>query len=76
MTGAVPSMLSSLPHPSDNHLLRPQEVARIFGVSVVTVRQWSQDGKLPHTRTLGGHHRYRWADVKNLTEQLNVAVEP
>ncbi|MEM6709421.1 MAG: response regulator [Pseudomonadota bacterium] len=38
--------------------LTPNEVAELFGVSPVTVRQWSQKGMLTALTTAGGHRRY------------------
>jgi excisionase family DNA binding protein len=38
--------------------LRTAEVARILHVSPKTVTRWAKDGKLPHSRTLGGHRRF------------------
>lgn len=38
--------------------LTPNEVAELFGVSPVTVRQWSQRGLLEAETTAGGHRRY------------------
>ncbi len=45
-------------------LYKPNEVALIFGVSSKTVGRWAASGKLPFTRTLGGHKRYRDSDIK------------
>jgi excisionase family DNA binding protein len=44
-------------------LLTPGEVARMFRVDPKTVSRWSNIGKLHAIRTLGGHRRYRLADV-------------
>ena len=34
------------------------EVARLLHVSPKTVTRWAKEGRLPHTRTLGGHRRF------------------
>ena len=44
-------------------LLTASEVARLFRVSTKTVGRWGRSGALPLYRTVGGHHRYRLADV-------------
>jgi excisionase family DNA binding protein len=44
-------------------LLTPSEVAKLFGVSPVTVRKWSQDGLLNAVKTPGGHRRYRKKEI-------------
>lgn len=43
--------------------LTPGQVADLFGVSVVTVAKWADEGKLPHFKTPGGQRRFRRADV-------------
>ncbi|MGH3469155.1 MAG: BldC family transcriptional regulator [Thermocrispum sp.] len=47
-------------------LLTPGEVAAMFRVDPKTVRRWAQAGKLSAVQTLGGHHRYRDAEVRAL----------
>lgn len=44
-------------------LLRPDQVAAVFNVSVRTVTYWAWTGKLPAIKTPGGHYRFRLADV-------------
>lgn len=44
-------------------LLTPSEVAEMFRVDTKTVSRWANSGKLPSIRTLGGHRRFRRADV-------------
>ena len=34
------------------------KVAKYFGVSTQTIRNWTQQGKFKEYRTLGGHRRY------------------
>jgi excisionase family DNA binding protein len=54
------------PTPATELLLTPAEVAAMFRVDTKTVTRWAQDGKLTSIRTLGGHHRYREAEIRAL----------
>jgi excisionase family DNA binding protein len=47
-------------------LLTPSEVAAIFRVDPKTVTRWAKVGKLSSIRTLGGHRRFRDAEVRML----------
>lgn len=47
-------------------LLTPAEVASMFRVDPKTVTRWAKTGKLTSIRTLGGHRRYREAEVRAL----------
>nr|WP_245961944.1 BldC family transcriptional regulator [Quadrisphaera granulorum] len=51
-------------------LLTPSEVAALFRVDPKTVTRWAKAGKLTSIRTLGGHRRYRSAEVMALLEQV------
>ena len=46
--------------------LRLGEAAAELGVSLNTLRRWSDSGKLTCYRSPGGHRRYRRADVETL----------
>ncbi len=52
-----------------DELLTPGEVARMFGVDPKTVTRWASSGKLTALRTLGGHRRYRAAEVRALRDE-------
>jgi excisionase family DNA binding protein len=52
--------------PSADPLLTPAEVAAMFRVDPKTVTRWAKAGKLASIRTLGGHRRYREAEVRGL----------
>lgn len=54
-------------------LLTPAEVATIFRVDPKTVTRWAKAGKLTSIRTLGGHRRYKEAEVRAL---LNGTATP
>ncbi len=57
--------------PSDAEpLLTPSEVAALFRVDPKTVTRWAKAGKLTSIRTLGGHRRYREAEVRALLAGL------
>jgi len=47
-------------------LLTSSEVATLFRVDPKTVTRWAKAGKLSSIRTLGGHRRYREAEVRDL----------
>jgi len=47
-------------------LLTPAEVATMFRVDPKTITRWAKAGKLTSIRTLGGHRRYREAEVRAL----------
>lgn len=54
--------------PDAEHLLTPAEVAALFRVDPKTVTRWAKAGKLSSIRTLGGHRRYRSAEVYALLQ--------
>jgi excisionase family DNA binding protein len=39
-------------------------------VSPKTVSRWAKEGKLPFMKTLGGHHRFPEAQIRELANQL------
>jgi len=51
-------------------LLTPAEVASLFRVDPKTVTRWAKAGKLTSIRTLGGHRRYREAEVRALLSDV------
>jgi len=52
--------------PDAESLLTPAEVAALFRVDPKTVTRWAKAGKLTSIRTLGGHRRFREAEVRAL----------
>jgi excisionase family DNA binding protein len=60
--------------------LRPSEVtdlfedAGLFRVPLSTLGDWAKSGKLTYIRTLGGHRRYREAEIRALVAELQVAA--
>ncbi len=57
-------------------LLMPAEVAIMFHVNPKTVTRWARAGKIDSIRTLGGHRRYRQADVLALLGDPDATSEP
>ena len=55
-------------------LLTPAEVAALFRVDPKTVTRWANSGKLTSIRTLGGHRRYRAAEVHALLADAQCEV--
>jgi excisionase family DNA binding protein len=49
--------------------LKPAEVADLFAVSVETVKNWAEDGKLPGFLTPTGRWRFHRADVDRALER-------
>jgi excisionase family DNA binding protein len=58
-----------MPEFDNDSLLTPAEVATLFKVDPKTVTRWAKAGKLTSIRTLGGHRRYREAEVKALLKR-------
>ena len=50
-----------------SELLKPQEAARLAGVSYPTLKQWIYQGKIRSTRTAGGHHRISRSEIERVT---------
>jgi excisionase family DNA binding protein len=46
------------------------EAARVLGVSLSTVRRWSDSGTLPSYRTPGGQRRYSRAQLEDFLRSL------
>ena len=59
--------------PDADELLTPAEVAALFRVDPKTVTRWAKAGKLTSIRTLGGHRRYRAAEVRALLGDVPAA---
>ena len=62
--------------PDAEALLTPAEVASMFRVDPKTVTRWAKAGKLTSIRTLGGHRRYREAEVKALLAGIPELIAP
>jgi excisionase family DNA binding protein len=51
-------------------LLRPREVAQLFGVRPTTIARWAREGKLNPFRTPGSHRRYSRAAIRRLLAEV------
>ena len=60
----------------DSHLMTTGEVARLCGVTPDAVLKWIKAGKLPATRTPGGHYRVSRADCEVMGLGETKAEEP
>ena len=58
---------------TEEELLTPSEVAKLFRVDPKTVTRWAKSGKLSSIRTLGGHRRYRASEVRALLDGQQAA---
>jgi excisionase family DNA binding protein len=61
------------PNSPSEELLKPREVAEIFGVRTTTIARWAREGRLTPLRTPGGHRRYTWSGIRDL---LTAETEP
>ncbi|MEA2149019.1 MAG: hypothetical protein QOD69_849 [Solirubrobacteraceae bacterium] len=53
------------------------QAAQALGVSTTTARRWADDGRLPTTRTAGGHRRFAATEVRRLlAERGRPAIAP
>lgn len=51
------------------------EAGKLLGVDASQVRRYISEGRLPATRTPGGHARVRLADVQRLRERRSTKNE-
>jgi excisionase family DNA binding protein len=54
---------------SDDELLTPAEVGRVFRVNPKTVSRWASTGKIRSIRTLGGHRRFYRSEVERAIDE-------
>lgn len=54
---------------SEDRLLTPSEVAVMFRVDPRTVTRWAKANKITSIRTLGGHRRYREAEIRRILQR-------
>jgi excisionase family DNA binding protein len=64
-----PSMAVRTSNRSHSYLTTA-EVADVFQVSPKTVTRLAREGKLPHSRSLGGHRRYAGDSIRKLATEL------
>ncbi len=49
-------------------LLSPKEASNILNVTLTTLRNWSEEGKLKHTKLPSGHRRYPEGEIMKLAK--------
>ena len=54
------------PDYGDAEILTPAQIAELFAVTPRTVRRWTDAGLLPSFRTVGGHRRFRWEEIRRV----------
>jgi excisionase family DNA binding protein len=54
---------------AEQQLLTPAEVAVMFRVDPKTVARWARAGRISAIRTIGGHRRFRAAEVRRFLEE-------
>jgi excisionase family DNA binding protein len=57
-------------------LLTPAEVAELFKVNPLTVMRWANQGRIGSVRTLGGHTRYKEAEVLRFLNEATREAGP
>jgi excisionase family DNA binding protein len=60
---------------TDDDLLRPREVAEMFGVRTTTIARWAREGKLTALHTPGGHRRYRLSELRKILTSAGIDAE-
>jgi excisionase family DNA binding protein len=59
-----------------DRLYSTADLARICGVSISTIKRWTDAGLLRCVRTPGGHRKFRLQDVAQAAKQLQTSVTP
>lgn len=60
---------SPVPKPQEGRWLTINAACSLLGVDQTTLRRWSDAGKIPVFRTMGGHRRYAESDVHALVQK-------
>lgn len=60
------SLPTAIEPPDAGNFLTPKQAAALLHVTTTTVARWADAGKIGSTTTLGGHRRYRRADIDTL----------
>lgn len=56
--------------------LTPTQAAHYIGVTPSTLNRWADAGRIPTTKTLGGHRRYTRDDLDQLAAELREPLPP
>lgn len=56
-------------------LYRPQEAARLMGVSYQTLKLWIYNGRIRSIKTAGGHHRIPQSEIERLAGTKKIAAK-
>jgi excisionase family DNA binding protein len=48
------------------------EAAKILGVHFTTLRRWTNEGRVPHSRTPGGQRRFTRQDIETVMTQMYI----
>jgi excisionase family DNA binding protein len=63
-----------VPDYNEADILTTRLVAEVSGISTRMVRRIADAGMVPFFSTLGGHRRFRWADVKRWLNEAGAAT--
>lgn len=64
------------PHTVPAGYLTATQVGAIMQVSGKTITRWARAGKLPFSRTLGGHRRFPEQEIRDLVTLNTVPADP
>ena len=64
------------PHTAPAGYLTASQAGEILHVSGKTITRWARDGKLPFSRTLGGHRRFSEQEIRDLVALHTVPADP
>lgn len=59
-------------NPENDEVITLPVAARLLGVGPTTLKRWSDQGRIPHTRTPGGHRRF----LRSVILDLRALVDP
>lgn len=55
-------------------LLSTHEVARLLNVTETTIKRWADEGRLPCSKTLGGHRKFEMENIIKFAEKNGIAL--